>query len=407
MKGNVLNIDGKPLKNGLAILGTKPIFSEPLHVGSPNIGNRDALVERLDDILERKWLTNSGKYELEFESKIEALTGVKHCIAMTNGTTALQILFKALGLTGEVIVPSFTFPATPHALQWLGITPVFCDLDPGTHNIDPKKLEELITPETSGIVGVHIWGRPCNIKHLSSIAKKHDLKLIFDAAHAFGCALDGKMIGNFGEAEIFSFHATKFLNSFEGGAIVTNNDNLAERIRLMKNFGFSPSSDNVVCVGTNGKMDEMSAAMGITSLESMDYFIATNKKNYKLYQRYLADILGVKLIAYSENDKNNYQYIVIEIDTATVGISRDMLIDTLHADNILARRYFHPGCHRIEPYKSLFPNLFLRLPATESLTNRVICLPTGTTISENEISKICKQIRLAIDSSETIGQITK
>lgn len=402
MKEKVSNLDKKTLKNELAILGAKPLFSNPLHVGCPNIGKRNALVERLDDILDRKWLTNGGKYEQEFERRITALTGVKHCIAMTNGTIALEVLFKASGLTGEVIVPSFTFPATAHALKWLGITPVFCDVDQDTHNIDPAKLEELITPETTGIVGVHIWGRPCNVKALSSIAKKHNLKLMFDAAHGFGCSLGGRMVGNFGEAEIFSFHATKFLNSFEGGAIVTNNDDLASRVRSMKNFGFSPDCDDVIGVGTNGKMTEISAAMGITSLESMDDFVAFNKSNYELYQQYLAEIPGVKLVFYSETDRNNYQYIVIEIDSAVVGISRDILIETLHADNILARRYFHPGCHRIEPYKSMYPDAYLKLPETESLTNNLVCLPTGSSISENEISEICNQIKLAIVNSEVI-----
>lgn len=404
MTDNIFDIDEIPTKKGLAILGAKPLFSKPLHVGYPNIGNRDVLVDRLDDILESKRLTNSGKYELEFESNIKTLTGVKHCIAVTNGTLALEILIKAAGLTGEVIVPSFTFAATAHALQWLGIKPVFCDIDPSTHNIDPKNLEQLIRPETSAILGVHIWGRPCNIKHLSAIAKKHNLKLIFDAAHAFGCSFNDKMIGNFGEAEVYSFHATKFLNSFEGGAIVTNNDELAEKIRLMKNFGFGPGYDNVVCAGTNAKITEISAAMGITSLESMDDFIAINRRNYEVYQRCLADIPGISLMQYSESEKSNYQYIVIEIEPEIVGISRDLLIDALHAENLLARRYFYPGCHRIEPYRSLYPDASLILPETESLTTKVICLPTGSAISENEILKICELIKLSIDNAETIRQ---
>ncbi|PCJ49777.1 MAG: dTDP-4-dehydro-6-deoxyglucose aminotransferase [Gammaproteobacteria bacterium] len=397
-----VNKNEKSSKKELAIFGARPLYSEPLHVGCPNIGNKDVLFERLNDILERKWLTNNGKYVQEFESGIQVITGAKHCIAMTNGTIALEILIRATGLTGEVIVPSFTFAATPHALQWQGITPIFCDLDPATHNIDEKKIEELITPKTSGIIGVHIWGRPCNTKQLSSIAEKHNLKLIYDAAHAFGCSLNGKMIGNFGEAEIFSFHATKFLNAFEGGAVVTNNSELAEKIRLMKNFGFGPGFDNVVHVGTNGKMTEVSAAMGITSLESMNDFIAVNKKNYEFYQRGLAGISGVKLLSYSENDKNNYQYVILEIDAALAGLSRDVLIKILHADNILARRYFHPGCHRIEPYKSSSPNTYLRLTETEALTRKVLCLPTGTAVSEIDISRICDQIRLAVDCSEDI-----
>ncbi|MEI2422502.1 DegT/DnrJ/EryC1/StrS family aminotransferase, partial [Arthrospira platensis SPKY2] len=174
---------------------------------------------------------------------------------MCNGTIALEILIRATELKGEVIVPSFTFIATAHALQWQEITPVFCDIDPKTHTLDPLAVEKMITPRTSGIIGVHVWGQPCNIEALTEIANQHNLKLVFDASHAFGCSYQGTMIGNFGEAEVFSFHATKFVNTFEGGAVVTNNDELAAKIRLMKNFGFA-GFDNVIYIGTNGKMDE-------------------------------------------------------------------------------------------------------------------------------------------------------
>ena len=207
----------------LAAFGGAPAFQDPLHVGRPNIGNRARLLERIEDLLSRKWLTNNGPYVQEFENHICEITGAKHCIAMCNGTIALELAIRALELSGEVIVPSFTFIATAHALQWQQITPVFCDINPQSHTIDPNRVEELITPRTSGIIGVHLWGRACDADALEEIAERRNLRLIFDAAHAFACSSGGRMIGNFGEAEVFSFHATKFLNASEGGAVVTNN----------------------------------------------------------------------------------------------------------------------------------------------------------------------------------------
>ncbi|MDB9538590.1 DegT/DnrJ/EryC1/StrS family aminotransferase, partial [Anabaenopsis arnoldii] len=222
-----------------------------------------------------------------------------------------------------------------------------------------------------------------------------DLKLMFDASHAFGCSHGGKMIGNFGSAEVFSFHATKFMNTFEGGAIVTNDDELNQKLRLMKNFGFS-GFDNVIYLGTNGKMSEVSAAMGLTSLESMEEFIEVNRRNYYCYQEGLAGIAGVSLFPVNQAEKHNYQYIVLEIDEEEAQVSRDMLIKILHAENVIARRYFYPGCHRMEPYRSYFPHAGLLLPETEKLGQRVLVLPTGTAISEEDITEICQVIKLAL-----------
>lgn len=381
--------------DSLAIFGGVPTFDEKLHVGRPNIGNRDRLLERINDLLDRKWLTNHGPYVQEFEKRIADMLGVKHCIAMCNGTVALEITIRATGLTGEVIIPSFTFIATAHALQWQEITPVFCDIDPQTHNIDPCCIEQMITPRTTGIIGVHLWGRPCNVDALSDIARRHHLKLIFDAAHAFGCSYKGMMVGNFGDAEVFSFHATKFLNTFEGGAVATNDDNLATKIQLMNNFGFV-EYDKVIYIGTNGKMNEVAAAMGLTGLESLDEFIAMNYQNYKQYQHELMDIPGMRILTYDETEKCNYQYIILEIDEGITQINRDQLVEVLHSENILARRYFYPGCHRMEPYRSYFPHAGLLLPNTEHLSARVLSLPTGTAVGPNEISRICQILRLVV-----------
>lgn len=390
----------------LAILGNAPAFAEPLHVGRPNIGHRTKLLDRINDLLDRRWLTNNGPFVQEFEQRIIDLLGVKHCIAMCNATVALEIAARALGLHGEVIVPSFTFIATAHALQWQEITPIFCDVDPNTHNLDPAKVEALITPRTTGIIGVHVWGRPCAIEELSEIAERRNLQLMFDAAHAFGNSYKGQMIGNFGKAEVFSFHATKFFNTFEGGAIATNDDELAKKIRLMKNFGFA-GHDQVIYIGTNGKMSEISAAMGLTGLESVDGFIAANTRNYNVYKAELQDLPGVKLITYDEAECGNYQYVIVEVDELITGISRDDLVDILHAENVLARRYFYPGCHQMEPYRSYFPHARLLLPETEKLTQRVMSLPTGTAVGPEEIVAICAIIRLVIsESNELLPRLT-
>jgi dTDP-4-amino-4,6-dideoxygalactose transaminase len=389
--------------NNLALFGGTPAFNEPLYVGRPNIGNRERLFERLNDMLDRRWLSNNGPYVQQFEQQLAELIGAKHCIALCNATVALEIVTRAAGVTGEVIIPSFTFIATAHALQWQQITPVFCDIDPQTHNIDPQQIEALITPRTTAIIGVHVWGQPCNVEALAEIAKRRGLRLIYDAAHAFGCTHQGTMVGNFGDAEVFSFHATKFFNTFEGGAIVTNDDDLASKIRLMQNFGFV-NYDRVDYIGTNGKMSEVSAAMGLTGLESIEEFIAVNYRNYQQYQCALSGIPGLRFITHDQTEKRNYQYVVIEIDQAITGISRDQVMKTLWAENVIARRYFYPGCHRMEPYRSYFPHAGLLLPETEALSQRTLQLPTGTAVSEQDISTICDIIQLSIAHGTQIEQ---
>jgi len=387
----------------LALFGGQPAFSVPIHVGRPNVGNRTRLLERINDTLDRLWLTNDGPCVLEFEERIAELAGVAHCVAMCNATIALEIAIRALGMSGEVILPSFTFVATAHALQWQGITPVFCDIDPQSHTIDPQKVEQLITPRTTGILAVSLWGNPCNIEALEEIATRRQLKLLFDSAHALGCSYKDRMIGGFGNAEVFSFHATKFLNTLEGGAVVTNDSALAERVRLMRNFGFT-NYDKVDSIGTNGKMNEFSAAAGLTNLESMNDFIEINRQNYKQFARELTDVEGITLVTYDDNEKCNYQYVVLEVDANSTVVSRDQLMQLLHSENILARRYFYPGCHQMEPYRSSLPAP--DLPETERLSDRVLSLPTGTSISAADIKTICGIIRMVVaNGREVAGRI--
>lgn len=385
----------------LAVYGGCPSFSEKLHVGRPNIGNRSKLLGRINDILDNRWLTNDGPYVDLFEQRIADMIGVKHCIAICNATGALEITIRALELSGEVIVPAFTFVATAHAVRWQGLTPVFGDIDSTSYNLDPTQVERMITPRTSAIIGVHLWGRACDVEAFAEICARRGLKLLFDAAHAFGCSHKGKMIGAFGNAEIFSFHATKIINSFEGGAVATNNDVLAEKIRLMRNFGFA-GYDNVTQLGLNGKMTEVCAAMGVTSLEAMPEIVELNRRNYEAYQDGLGGFPGISLIEYDPSECNNYHYIVIEIDPKKAPLNRDELLAVLHKENVLARRYFWPGCHRMAPYSSLYPKARLVLSQTERVASQVLVLPTGQTITPEIIRIICSLIRIAFENAVKI-----
>lgn len=365
-----------------------------LHVGRPNIGDRQKFLARAADILERRWLSNDGPIVREFEAVVAAQLGVKHAIAVCNATVALEIASKALNLEGEVILPSYTFIATAHALQWQGITPVFADMDPATHNIDPAKIEGLITPRTTGVVGVHVWGRACDTEAIEEICAKHNLNVMYDASHGFGCSVGGQMLGSFGQCEVFSFHATKFINCFEGGAVTTNNDELAEKMRLMRNFGFK-GFDNVVYLGVNGKMSEVCAAMGLTNLEAISDIVDVNRRNYLAYRRELESVPGISVIHYDPNDRNNYQYVVIEVDPDVCPRNRDEIVEALHAENVIARKYFWPGCHRMEPYRTTQPDVWKRLPETERVAARVIVLPTGQTVDEETVRRVCGIIKAA------------
>lgn len=370
---------------GLYLKG-EPSFAAPLHVGRPNITDQARFSELVEGLLERRWLTNDGPLVRELEERVAAHVGVRHCVATCNGTVALEIAIRALGLTGEVIVPSYTFIATAHALHWQGLTPVFADIDPRTHTLDPEAVQRAITPRTSGILGVHLWGRAAPVDDLQAIADEHGLPLLFDAAHAFSSTHRQRKIGRFGRAEVFSFHATKFFHSLEGGAIVTDDDDLAETMRLMRNFGFA-NEDEVIHPGTNGKMTEVCAAMGLANLPHVDRVREINRENHTAYTEALAEVPGVEVMQYDEAEDNNYQYVVLEVDSR-VGPSRDEMLRTLRAENVLARRYFWPGCHNMMPYRELYPDAASTLAQTEAVADRVLVLPTGDSVSVDDIEVI-------------------
>jgi len=356
-------------------------------VGRPNVGDQDRFLGRVRRILDARWFTNDGEMVREFESRIVELTGAKHAIAMCNATVAMSLVAQALELKGEVIVPSYTFVATAHAFSQVGVTPVFADIDSRTHNIDPASVARLVNRNTCAIVGVHLWGRPCEIGALQALADQRGVPLLLDAAHALGCGWQGRMIGQFGRCEVFSFHATKFVNSFEGGMVTTHDDELADKLRLMRNFGFA-GLDHVVSAGTNAKMTEVCAAMGLTSLESMPEFVAKNRENHQMLKRSLAARSDWRVLDFDESQPSNYQYLVVELAGHHTSEHRDQTLDALRQQGFMARKYFWPCCHRMPPYSGDSRHIPTSLASTEHVADRVIVLPTGQDVGPAEIARM-------------------
>lgn len=368
-----------------------PLFATPVRTGAPNITDRPKLFSRMSEMLDRNWLSNGGPLVREFEDRVAEMSGVHYCVATCNATVALQVLIRALRLSGEVVMPSMTFPATAHAVAWLGLKPIFGDVDRRTANLDPVSAAEALTPRTSALMGVHLWGRPCDGVRLSAVAARHGIPLLFDAAHAFGCTVGGEPVGRFGTASVFSFHATKVVNAFEGGALVTDDAGLAEEARALHNFGFD-SGQVVLAVGTNGKMSEAAAAMGLTSLDSFEQVVAHNQEVYETYAQGLADVLGITVASFDRTERNSFQYVPIEVDPAVA--SRDALQRALTSHNVFTKRYFAPGCHELFPYRQR-PQA--PLPHTEAIAARVLALPTGTSVSVRQAEKICGLIRMLVE----------
>jgi dTDP-4-amino-4,6-dideoxygalactose transaminase len=390
----------------LVIFGGDPAFPQELHVGRPGPffePQRNRFVARLDEALERQWLSNYGPLAAKFEAEVASITGTRHAIAVCNASTGLQIAARACGLGGEIILPAFTSIATAHAMEWIGLKPVFADVDPGTHNIDPQSVEQRITPDSCAILGVHLWGIPCNVDALEKIAARHRLQVLYDAAHAFGSSCRGRMIGGNGRAEVFSFDAAKFVHCGEGGAITTNDDALAHRMRRMSLFGYT-DIDTVSDYGINGKMSEISAAMGLTSLEAMEYTRMLNRIKYELYEIGLAGRPGLRMLAREGREQWNYQYLVIEVDENEARITRDRLCEILWTEGVLARRSFSPGCHRATPYALRPEEEHVPLPGTDRLSSSVLVLPTGAAVTLEEVSQISELIHFILDHAAELSE---
>jgi dTDP-4-amino-4,6-dideoxygalactose transaminase len=373
-----------------AVLGGPPTFSEPRHVGRPSFPKKEQILDLIGAALDRRWVTNHGPLVQQLEAGLGEQLATQDVVTVSNGTVAIELVARALKLTGEVIVPGFTFVATAHAFRWLGLRPVFCDVDPKTHLIDVAQAERLITEKTSAIVGVHLWGEVCDVDRLESLCRKRGLRLIFDAAHAFGCDRSGKKVGNFGDAETFSFHGTKFFSTFEGGAIATNNKELAAELKRLRNFGFA-GADNVVALGTNARLSEIAAAAGLVNLSSVGELMDLNRAKHRRYAELGGDIPGLSFYELNGTDRRNYQYVVAEVDEAAFGLSRDQVVTILQAEGVLVRRYFFPGLHRMEPYRSEQPDT--KLPVTERLCERVIVLPASNAVTMPDVDAVTSLLR--------------
>ncbi len=379
----------------LALFGGAPAFATPRTVGRPSVGDRAAFLRRVEAVLDAEWFTNFGPQNAEFEAAVAGVAGVDHCVAAGNATVALEMVVgnaaEGWRLGDEVIVPSLTYPATAQAVSWRGLRPVFADADPVSGLIDPEHVESLITDRTRAILGVHLFGQVCDVERLEKIADGNGLRLYFDAAHAIGCTHDGKPIGGFGDAEVFSFHATKIVNCLEGGAITTNDPDIADRMRAARSFGFGP--DHMVGgTGTNGKLNEVEAAMGLTSLAALATTIEHNRRLYECYVRALHGIPGVTTFSYDHRDTNNHHYMMCTVDAAVTGLHRDLLLDVLRAENVLAQPYFSMGVHQMPAYRDDAASL----PRTEALCEQLLALPTGVTVDESDVDTIAEVIRFAV-----------
>jgi len=367
-------------------------ISDKIFVTRPSLPPLIEFNKYLKDIWQNKKLTNNGKYHQEFEQKLCEYLGVKYCSLVANGTLGLILSLQALRITGEVITTPFSFIATTHALHWNGITPVFCDISPETLNINPENIEALITPKTTAILPVHVYGNPADVDKIQKIADTYGLKVIYDAAHAFGVKVNGNSILNFGDLSVLSFHATKVFNTFEGGAIITNNEKMKHRIDFLKNFGFADEV-TIVGPGINGKMNEFQAALGLLQLKSVDENINKCKVLVEYYRQKLAHIPGINFIENFENTKHNYSYFPILVDKVKYGKDRDAVYEHLKRNNIYARRYFYPLISQTPTYRGLPSARPGNLPVAEKIVKQVICLPIYPDLDLENVERICKIIR--------------
>ena len=367
-------------------------MSKPIYVTSPSLPPLEEFIPYLEKIWENKWLTNNGEFHRQFERALAEYLGVKYISLFTNGMIALQVGMQALRVTGEVITTPFTFVATTHAIHWNNCTPVFCDIEPETYTMDPAKVESLITPRTTALMPVHVYGNPCHHEALQKIADTYGLKLFYDAAHVFGVRKDGVSVCNWGDLSMLSFHATKVFNTFEGGALVTSDENLKKRIDFLKNFGFA-NEVTVVAPGSNGKMDEFRAAYGLLQLKRVDGEIAKRRKVAERYRTELADVPGLKMLYDLPGVTHNYAYFPVLVDEARYGMSRDALYDKLKASNIYSRRYFYPLCSDFPTYRGLPSAAPANLPVATDVAQKILCLPIYADMTVEDQTEIIKHVR--------------
>ncbi|TWT07118.1 DegT/DnrJ/EryC1/StrS family aminotransferase [Planococcus sp. CPCC 101016] len=379
-------------------------FEQPIYVTRPLLPDISAVTERMKTVWDSRQLTNFGAQHDELSSQLKEYLEVDHISMFSNGTLALLLGLRALNLTGEVITTPFTFPATVQALDWNNLTPVFCDIDPVNFNIDADKIEALITEKTSAILGVHVFGNPCDVEKIQAIADKHKLKVIYDGAHAFGSKIHGVPISSFGDMTMFSFHATKLFNTVEGGALTYSDPSLDRQLDLLRNFGIV-NSEEVALSGLNAKLNEIQAGVGIEVLKVVEEERSKRHAIKRAYEKNLADIEGIRVLTTLEDKSSSYQYFVIEIDEAIFGQSRDTVHQELQKYNVFARKYFYPLCSDFEWYGELPSARPENLPNAQKAVQQVLALPYYGDLPIESVEAICGIIRELHVTQKSLSQI--
>ena len=356
-------------------------------VTSPLLPSLDDLMPYLQDIWDRKWLTNNGHYHQELEKALCEYLKVPYISLFTNGTLPLMCALQALRITGEVITTPYSFVATTHSLWWNGIKPVFVDIDPETCNIDPDKIEAAITPKTTAIMPVHVYGKPCDVKRIQEIADKYGLKVIYDAAHAFGVEVNGESILNAGDMSTLSFHATKVYNTVEGGALICHDAKTKQRIDYLKNFGFA-NETTVIAPGINGKMDEVRSVVGLLNLKQVDAAIEARHQVAVKYREALRGVKGIRVMEDMPGVRHNYSYFPMFINAEEYGMTRDELYFRMKENNVLGRRYFYPLISEFSTYRGLESARPENLPVAHKIADSVICLPMYDSLTEDDIVRV-------------------
>jgi dTDP-4-amino-4,6-dideoxygalactose transaminase len=364
-------------------------LKDPIYVTQPSLPPLEEFTELLKEIWTSKILTNNGPFHQQFEQELVEYLGVKYISVFSNGTLALITALQALRITGEVITSPFSFVATTHSLWWNNIKPVFVDIEPEHFNLDPEKIEAAITPQTTAIMPVHVYGNPCKVVAIQRIADTYGLKVIYDAAHAFGVKIDSNSILNHGDLSVMSFHATKVFNTIEGGAIVCHDKKMKQRIDYLKNFGFADEL-TVVAPGINAKMNELQAAYGLLQLKSVDKYIARRKTITVMYQQQLNGVRGIRIHEDMKGVHHSYAYFPIFIDAEKYGHSRDEVYEKLKKHNIYSRRYFYPLISQFPTYKGLLSSSVENLPVSNKIAQEVLCLPIYPELQINDVVRICK-----------------
>lgn len=363
-----------------------------INVTSPLLPPLDEFVDYLQDIWGQKWITNNGCYHQELEKALCDYLGVKYISLFTNGTLPLIIALQALRITGEVIMTPYSFVATTHSVWWNGIKPVFVDIDPETGNLDPDRIEAAITPQTTAIMPVHVYGTPCDIQRIQAIADKYGLKVIYDAAHAFGVQVEGKTILTAGDISTLSFHATKTYNTVEGGALICRTAEMKKRIDYLKNFGFADEV-TIVAPGINAKMDEIRAAYGLINLKYVGAAIEARRQVAISYREALRHVEGISFFDDIEGVRHNYSYFPIFVNAEKYGMTRDELYEKMKEKNVFGRRYFYPLISEFSTYRGLPSANPANLPVATRMAQQVICLPMHHELNEQEIEYILSIIR--------------